>query len=95
MTKNHIHRYEKTILGKNNYVVFRCNLPNCAHYVNSKLVEGKITLCNRCGEEMILDKRAMKFVKPYCVNCVKVRKSASHDKLLDFIEANDTSVKKA
>ncbi len=87
----HIHRYEKTVMGKNGYTVFRCNLPNCMHYVAAKLAEGKATICNRCGSEMILDRRAMKFVKPYCVDCVKVRKSKSHDKLLEFIEANDMS----
>lgn len=87
----HFHRYEKTILGKNNYVVFRCNLPNCNHYIAEKLAIGKQSICNRCGDTFILDKRAMKFVKPYCVNCVKGKKTPSHDKLLEFIEANDMS----
>ena len=87
---NHIHRYEKTVLGKNGYTVFRCNLPECTHYVAARLAEGKKTICNRCGDEMILDKRAMRFVKPYCVNCVKTKKSEAHDKLLEFIEANNS-----
>ena len=82
----HIHRYEKTILGKNNYIIFRCNLPSCPHYVSAKLAEGKLTLCNRCGEQMLLDKRAMRFVKPYCVNCVQIKKKDIHEKILEFLE---------
>lgn len=87
----HVHRYEKTILGKKGYTVFRCNLPDCTHYLAAKVAEGKLCICNRCGDEMLLDKRAMKFVKPYCVNCVKMKKRPSHDKLLEYIEANDLS----
>lgn len=82
----HIHRYEKTILGKKNYVVFRCNLPDCSHYLVYKFAIGKKCLCNRCDNEMILDFRAAQFVKPYCVDCVKTKKKDDYDKLLEYIE---------
>jgi late competence protein required for DNA uptake (superfamily II DNA/RNA helicase) len=85
MKSHHVHRYERAILGKKGYTVFRCNLPDCNHYISAKLAEGKLTICNRCGNQMLLDRRAMKFVKPYCVDCVKVKKSDTHDKLLEFI----------
>ncbi len=89
----HIHRYEKTILGKNGYTVFRCNLPSCTHYVAANLALGRLTICNRCGEQMILDKRAARLTKPHCVNCIQVKKKSSqHDKLLEFIEAHDALV---
>ena len=84
---NHIHRYEKTVIGKNNYTIFRCNLPDCMHYIAAKLAEGKQTLCNRCGEVMILDKRAMTLIKPHCVDCIEVRKKEGHDAILDFLSS--------
>lgn len=83
---NHTHRYERKVLGKNGYTVFRCNLPDCMHYIAATLAEGKKTICNRCGCEMILDKRAIKLEKPHCVDCIETKKSEAHDKLLEFIE---------
>ncbi len=82
----HIHRYERAILGKNNYVVYKCNLPDCNHYISEKLIKGKRSLCNRCGDQMIMDSRAMKLVKPHCINCIAIRKKPEHDKLLEFVE---------
>lgn len=82
----HVHRYEKVILGKKGYTVFKCNLPLCNHYIQAKLAEGKMTLCNRCGNEMLLDKRAMKLVKPHCADCIIVKKKDSHDALLEYLE---------
>lgn len=86
MTPKHVHRYEKTVLGKNGYTVFRCNLPACSHYVHEKLVAGKRALCNRCGGEMIMDTRAMKLTKPHCSECIQVRKKPEHDTILEFLE---------
>ena len=83
----HIHRYERALLGKNGtYVVWKCNLPECPHYIPEKLAKGKKTICNRCGIEMILDARAMKLVKPHCTDCIQVKKKDTHDVLLEFLE---------
>ena len=70
---NHLHRYEKVILGKNNYTVFRCNLPLCNHYIREELAGGKLCLCNRCNEPMELDSKIMKLRLPHCHNCTKSR----------------------
>jgi hypothetical protein len=73
MTKNpkHFHKYERVILGKNNYTVFRCILPHCTHYVREELASGKICLCNRCDEPMQLDGKMMKLRFPHCHDCTK------------------------
>jgi formylmethanofuran dehydrogenase subunit E len=90
MTEKHTHRYEKVIMGKKNTVFFRCNFPSCTHYLQAKLAEGKLSICNRCGNEFILDRRAMKFVKPYCVNCTAIKKkSPEHDTILEFLGAHN------
>lgn len=89
----HVHRYERVILGKNGYTVFRCNLPDCSHYIAQHLAKGKLSICNRCGGEFILDTRAMKLEKPHCTDCIKTRKKESHDTLLEFIEAHDSGNK--
>lgn len=87
---NHTHRYERVVMGKNNYVAFKCNLPTCPHYVSEALVAGKLSICNRCGGTFILDNRAMKLVKPHCIDCVEVKikaeKKEEFNALADFLE---------
>lgn len=63
----------------------RCNLPECTHYIAHHLAKGKMTLCNRCDREMLLDTRAMKLEKPHCPDCIKIRKRPEHDKILEFL----------
>ena len=84
----HIHRYEKRVLGKKGYTVFMCNLPDCRHYIEESLAKGKRTICNRCGNEMILDARAIKLVKPHCANCIEVKKGDTHERLLEYLKEN-------
>ena len=66
----HIHRYTRVKLGKD-YIVYTCNLPDCAHYIPISLVSGKLCLCNKCGEQMFMSKRAMTLKKPHCSGCTK------------------------
>jgi len=85
-SQNHIHRYEKVYLGKKrDYEVFRCNLPNCTHYLRKELVKDKISLCNRCGEPMVMDTRAMQLMKPHCVPCIERRQDSGLDNLADAL----------
>jgi hypothetical protein len=92
MTKkaSHLHKYEKVILGKNNYTVFRCTLPYCQHYIREELAGGKECICNRCGKEMHLDGKSMKLRFPHCHDCtipkqVKFKKRKElHDALADI-----------
>lgn len=80
----HIHRYQRIKLGKN-YVVFKCDLPDCRHYLRPELVKDKISICNRCNEPFILDIAAMQLSKPHCLSCTK-RKSKTHGAIRDLLE---------
>lgn len=71
----HVHKYERVILGKNNYVVFRCTLPYCQHYIREALAAGKACICNRCGNEMHLDSKSMKLRFPHCHTCTAPRQT--------------------
>jgi hypothetical protein len=92
MTKKtpHLHKYERVILGKNNYTVFRCILPMCSHYIREELASGKMCICNRCESVMQLDAKAMRLRFPHCHSCTapkqhkyKKRKEL-HDALADL-----------
>jgi hypothetical protein len=83
----HLHKYERVRLGaKGSYVVFRCILPGCPHYIRKELAAGKACLCNRCNSPMVLDSRAMSLQKPHCNACVK-RISNAVEKLTDLFRS--------
>jgi hypothetical protein len=72
---SHIHKYERVILGKNNYTVFRCTLPQCSHYIRQELAGGKECICNRCKNVMHLDSKSMKLRFPHCHTCTSPKQT--------------------
>lgn len=83
MPKNkHLHKYKRKMLGGNGYTVYACIEPACSHYVRIELVENKLCACNRCGNAMIMTKKAMTLAKPHCEDCTKSRKDKSAIDLL-------------
>ena len=86
MTKpkaKHTHKYRKINIGKEKkYEVFRCEIPNCTHYLPVKMAEGKVCLCNRCGNVMSLDKEAIQLARPHCKDCIIRKKETVNDNSL-------------
>jgi hypothetical protein len=77
MTRQHVHRYRRLDIGKKvPYWVMACTLPGCTSYTPMKTVstcpalEGKVAVCNKCGDRFILDKMSLRKAKPICVSCV-------------------------
>lgn len=68
-SRHHIHRYKKVDIsvkkGKE-YIVFKCTLPDCSHYVPEGIAEGRESICNYCENRFILTKKSMQRVKPHC-----------------------------
>lgn len=73
----HLHKYKRQELGRKGYIVFKCVKAGCAHYIGSSLAEGRVCECNRCGERMVMDKRAIRLAKPYCDDCAGKKKKVS------------------
>ena len=78
MAAKHTHQYIRRNNGvKKEVWVMACALPECSHYVymSSKLsapiLIGKLSLCNDCKEEYLLDRRAIRMSKPICAQCAK------------------------
>lgn len=70
MTKPHIHQYKRLDIGKDKeYIVFKCALPNCAHYLAPYLVVGRESLCPRCEESFIIENKHLQLAQPHCDNC--------------------------
>lgn len=70
MTEQHVHQYQRVRLG-DSYIVYKCMLPGCTHYIRTELAEGRQSICPRCGGVFVLNKANMSAKKPHCKGCVK------------------------
>jgi hypothetical protein len=78
--KHKIHKYERSTLGKNEHIIYRCKLPGCGHYIlNKELAEGRLSLCwgKDCNNATQISKQMIqKEIKhPMCTKCKELRKA--------------------
>lgn len=74
----HIHQYKRADIGvSKEYIVYRCVLPDCGHYLVPNLVEGRECLCPRCGDTFIIEKSHLSLANPHCDNCIVKREEKS------------------
>jgi len=69
MKYDHIHKYMRVNLGKNGYVVFKCMIPGCPHYIRRELAVGRQSICWRCGRPMTLTMANTLLKKPHHLDC--------------------------
>lgn len=90
---NHIHKFKKVDLATSGkpYLVYKCMMPTCSHYVPINLAEGKMCACWGCGDPMIITRETLHHssnkpaARPKCPNCI-VRKNAKDvSALADFL----------
>ena len=60
------HRYVRIKIGKNKRILFKCSLPTCPHTLIPEKLEGRESLCNKCGKPFIITKSNVKQAKPNC-----------------------------
>lgn len=76
---DHVHKYERVEVGKNKWIVYRCTLPNCTHYLpNAELIVGRQSLCwGLCGGTTIYsqDDYNRKLKQPMCAGCRAIRQA--------------------
>lgn len=60
--------------------VMKCAEMNCQHYIRMRsklscpLLIGQLSICNKCDNKFILDRRALRMSKPTCPDCVDTKK---------------------
>lgn len=66
----HVHKYLRVRLGKDKkFIVFRCVLTDCPHFIRREFIIGKRTICWRCGAEFVMTAKTQQ-LKPHChPNC--------------------------
>ena len=67
---NHVHKLKKHKYKSGNITYF-CTLPDCNYKVAPALAIGKRSICNRCGNEFILNEYSIRLVRPHCEECHK------------------------
>ena len=72
MHNKHTHQYKRIDLSQKedkHYFVYKCQKPDCSHYLIPALVLGKLCECPRCGEDFIIEREHLDLVSPRCNNC--------------------------
>ena len=68
--RRHVHKYYRAdALGVR---IWACAFPTCSHHMPphyAALIEGKASICWKCGEVMVLDGSNMSMDKPICNDC--------------------------
>ena len=74
----HLHKYERIELGSKGWIIYKCMLPGCTHYLPmAKLIVGKESLCwGLCDGTVIYtqDDYEKKLKHPMCESCREQRK---------------------
>lgn len=75
----HTHKYERTEVGKNGWIIYRCVLPGCTHYLPSaQLIVGKNSLCwGVCEGTTVYTQEDynQKLKRPMCSGCRAIRQA--------------------
>ncbi len=80
MSNHKIHKYKLVNLQRDKkkepYLVYKCMLPGCSHYLRLDLADNREALCNKCNSIFVLARnviysngRHTPTVKPICAAC--------------------------
>ena len=83
----HTHTY---VRYKSRPGYFRCDSPDCTHFIDKESVLGKISLCTTCGEQFLLSREDLKRARPKCLNCSNTKKAKQHKKVQKLTESLGT-----
>lgn len=78
---NHVHKYQRVKLGgrQSKYIVMKCMLPGCTHFIRRDLAVGRKSICWKCGGELILNMENTTLKKPTHRECRRVREQEGVD----------------
>lgn len=83
-TYNHTHKLERTNLGKNGYIVYKCLEPDCTYFISSDLVKGKVTKCHAIGCENEFQLTQLHLTRetkrPICESCIELKRQGKESR---------------
>ena len=92
-----VHKYRLRDLARKKdtppYLVYICTKQDCSHHIRVDLVDGKLAMCNRCGDPFIMQLSKLKHgerlvVRPHCDDCTKTpdRLAAKKEKISSSVD---------
>lgn len=76
----HTHEYVRVAQKSDDKreIRYRCQNPDCTHYIQRSLVINKRTICSLCHvQETIMDYENARRANPVCFKCCKSKRSAA------------------
>lgn len=83
----HIHKLKRHRYAKTKTEVYFCTLPDCQHKIECALAVGKVSICNLCGKEFVMNEYTVKLARPHCEPCSK-RKVVGPDGKNHYVREN-------
>jgi formylmethanofuran dehydrogenase subunit E len=68
------------------YFVWQCKAIDCTYQVPFEMLRGKMVICNRCGDPMLMTPIAMQLTDPHCEACIKRKDAEKIDIIGDFLK---------
>ena len=84
---NHTHTYVRWKTTKLGVTYYRCNHPNCTHFIDRELIIGKTSLCSSCGEQFILSREDLRRAKPRCMSCANTKEARTIRMARDLMDS--------
>lgn len=84
--QKHTHQYVRVKIGKNKRILYKCARIGCVHTCKPELIEGRISICNRCFNDFVFTKKHLELAKPHCDNCTISPKRANVSKIEEMLE---------
>ena len=81
---DHVHKLRRHKYHSSDLKVYFCTLPDCTFKVEVALALGKRSICNRCGDEFIMDELSLRLAKPHCKKCSRKR-TVSEDGVVSYV----------
>jgi len=79
----HLHIYQRSAKNKD---IYKCIDPDCTHYTQKEMIEGKRVRCGKCKEQMIVPKDQLRNKLVVCVMCTKSRKGEKRKKVMNILD---------
>ncbi len=75
----HIHEYVRVQPKPEHKTVrYRCQHPDCSHFVDRELLRGKRTICSKCHlTETLMDYENLRRAEPVCFKCSNTKRAAA------------------
>jgi hypothetical protein len=86
MINHEVHKYMRILVGGTKIVkrdgkryiektggtpIYKCMIPGCGHYLTREMVLGRLSICWKCGGQMVMSAYSVTLKKPHHRECTR------------------------